>query len=215
MKKSQILRHGVQLVLFFVMPGLYSMVFSELKTVYQMIINGNFNFIAAFPSLVEFTAIMLLTIVMGRWFCGWLCAFGAYNDFVYFLSKKVLKSKFKVDEKVDAALKYMKYVILAFIIIISWTMGSKILESTSPWDVFGQITNVSTIVNNLLIGLILLVLITIGAAFIERFFCRYLCPLGAVFSIISKVGIMKINKPKADCGKCRACTMNCSMGLPL
>jgi uncharacterized protein with FMN-binding domain len=63
--------------------------------------------------------------------------------------------------------------------------------------------------------LILLVLITIGAAFIERFFCRYLCPLGAVFSIISKVGIVKINKPKADCGKCRACTMNCSMGLNL
>ncbi|EKQ56554.1 MULTISPECIES: 4Fe-4S binding protein [unclassified Clostridium] len=215
MKKSQILRHGVQLVLFFVMPGLYSMVFSELRTVYQMIINGNFNFIAAFPSLVEFTAIMLLTIVMGRWFCGWLCAFGAYNDFVYFISKKIFKSKFKVDEKVDSALKYVKYVILVFIIIISWTMGSKILESTSPWDAFGQITDVSTIFSSLIIGLILLVLITIGAAFIERFFCRYLCPLGAIFAIISKIGIVKINKPKADCGKCRACTMNCSMGLQL
>ncbi|WP_297419804.1 4Fe-4S binding protein [Clostridium sp.] len=215
MKKSQILRHGVQLVLFFVMPGLYSMVFSELRTVYQMIINGNFNFIAAFPSLVEFTAIMLLTIVMGRWFCGWLCAFGAYNDFVYFISRKIFKSKFKIDEKVDSALKYVKYVILAFIIIISWTMGSKILESTSPWDAFGQITDVSTIFSSLIIGLILLVLITIGAAFIERFFCRYLCPLGAIFAIISKIGIVKINKPKADCGKCRACTMNCSMGLQL
>ena len=94
-------------------------------------------------------------------------------------------------------------------------MGSSILESTSPWDAFGQITDISTVFSSLLIGLILLVLITIGAAFIERFFCRYLCPLGAVFSIISKLGIVKINKPKADCGKCRACTTNCSMGLNL
>jgi len=94
-------------------------------------------------------------------------------------------------------------------------MGSRILESVSPWDAFGQITDISTIFSSLLIGLILLVLITIGAAFIERFFCRYLCPLGAVFSIISKIGIVKINKPKAECGKCRACTMNCSMGLDL
>ncbi|MFL0167468.1 FMN-binding protein [Candidatus Clostridium helianthi] len=214
-KKSQIIRHIIQLITFILLPGLYSMTFSEVKTVYQMIINGNFNFLEALPSLIEFIAIMLLTIVLGRWFCGWICAFGAYNDLVYFISKKVFKIKFRVDEKVDSILKYFKYVVLLFIIAISWTMGSSILESTSPWDVFGQITDVSTIFSSLLVGLIFLILITIGAAFIERFFCRYLCPLGAIFSIISKIGIVKINKPKADCGKCRACTMNCSMGLSL
>ncbi|AJH01554.1 ferredoxin [Clostridium beijerinckii] len=214
-KKSQIIRHIIQLIAFILLPGLYSMTFSEVKTVYQMIINSNFNFFEALPSLIEFVAIMLLTIVLGRWFCGWICAFGAYNDLIYFISKKVFKIKFRADEKVDSILKYFKYVVLLFIIAISWTMGSSILESTSPWDAFGQITDVSTIFSSLLVGLIFLILITIGAAFIERFFCRYLCPLGAIFSIISKIGIVKINKPKADCGKCRACTMNCSMGLPL
>jgi polyferredoxin len=213
--KSQVLRHAIQLILFLVLPGLYAMTFSELKTVYQMVIGGNFNFLQAFPSLVEFTTVMLLTIVMGRWFCGWLCAFGAYNDLIYFISKKIFKGKFKVNEKVDSILKYVKYLVLIFIIIASWTMGSNILESTSPWDAFGQITNLSTIFSRLLIGFILLVLITIGAAFIERFFCRYLCPLGAVFAITSRLGIAKINKPKDDCGKCRACTINCSMGLRL
>lgn len=214
-KKSQIIRHIIQLIAFILLPGLYSMTFSEVKTVYQMIINGNVNFLEALPSLIEFIAIMLLTIVLGRWFCGWICAFGAYNDLIYFISKKIFTIKFRVDEKVDSILKYFKYLVLLFIIAISWTMGGSILESTSPWDVFGQITDVSTIFSNLLVGLIFLILITIGSAFIERFFCRYLCPLGAIFSIISKIGIVKINKPKADCGKCRACTMNCSMGLPL
>lgn len=214
-KKSQVLRHVVQLIMFLVLPGLYAMTFSEVKTVYKMIIEGNFNFLQAFPSLIEFSVVMLMTILMGRWFCGWICAFGAYNDLVYFISKKIFKGKYKVDEKVDSILKYAKYVILLFIIIVSWTFGSNILESTSPWDAFGQITDVSTVFSSLLIGLILLILITIGAAFIERFFCRYLCPLGAIFSIISKLGIVKINKPKADCGKCRACTINCSMGLNL
>src|SRR5471030_1337188 len=215
LKKSQILRHSVQLILFILLPGLYAITFSEVKTVYKMIIEGNFNFLQAFPSLIEFVAIMLVTIILGRWFCGWICAFGAYNDLIYFISKKIFKGKFKVNEQVDSILKYLKYVVLLFIIIVSWTIGSNILESASPWDAFGQITDLSTVFSSLLIGLILLVLITIGAAFIERFFCRYLCPLGAVFSIISKLGITKINKPKADCGKCRACTMNCSMGLKL
>lgn len=214
-KKSQILRHCVQLILFILLPGLYAMTFNEVRTVYKMIIEGNFNFLEAFPNLIEFTAIMLVTLLLGRWFCGWICSFGAYNDLIYFISKKVFKRKFKVNEKVDSILKYTKYVILVFIIIVSWTIGSNILENTSPWDVFGQITNISTVFSSFLIGLIFLILITIGAAFIERFFCRYLCPLGAIFAIISKIGITKINKPKDDCGRCRACTINCSMGLKL
>ena len=110
-KKSQVLRHVIQVILFLTLPGLYAMTFSEVKTVYKMIIGGNFNFLQAFPSLIEFTVAMLLTIVMGRWFCGWLCAFGAYNDLIYFVSKKVFKSKFRVNEKVDSILKYAKYVI--------------------------------------------------------------------------------------------------------
>src|SRR5471030_877707 len=215
LKKSQILRHSVQLILFILLPGLYAITFSEVKTVYKMIVGGNFNFLQAFPSLIEFVAIMLVTIILGRWFCGWICAFGAYNDLIYFISKKIFKVKFKVNEQVDSILKYLKYVVLLFIIIVSWTIGSNILETVSPWDAFGQITNLSTVFSRLLIGLILLVLITIGAAFIERFFCRYLCPLGAIFAIISRLGITKINKPKDDCGKCRDCTMNCSMGLKL
>ena len=107
-KKSQVLRHVIQCILFLVLPGVYAMTFSELKTVYQMIIGGNFNFLQAFPSLVEFVAVMVLTLVMGRWFCGWLCAFGAYNDLIYFISRKVFKSKFKVNEKVDSYIKICK-----------------------------------------------------------------------------------------------------------
>jgi len=191
------------------------MTFSEFKVVYKMIISGNFNFIQAFPSLMEFVIVMFLTILMGRWFCGWLCAFGTYNDFIYLLSRKVFKVKFRVDEKVDAVLKYVKYLVLLFILIVGVSMGSNILEGTSPWDAFAQITNFSNVYSTLFIGFILLALITIGAFFIERFFCRYLCPLGAVFSIFSKIGIVKINKPSDKCGKCRACTNNCSMGIDL
>ncbi|HEY5525765.1 MAG TPA: 4Fe-4S binding protein, partial [Clostridium sp.] len=172
-KKIQILRHIIQIILFLLLPGLYVLTFSELKTVYGMIINGNFSFIQAFPSLMEFTAVMIFTILMGRFFCGWLCAFGAYNDWIYLISSKIFRTKFKVNEGVDSILKYVKYIVLLVLLIVTVNMGSNVLAGTSPWDVFGQITNLSNILSSLLIGFILLVLITIGAFFIERFFCRY------------------------------------------
>jgi NapH/MauN family ferredoxin-type protein len=214
-KKMQILRHIVQLVFFILLPGLYTLTFTELKTVYKMIISGDFHFIKALPALSEFIIVILFTVLMGRVFCGWFCAFGTYNDWIHLIAKNVFKVKFKVNEKVDAALKYVKYGILLMLLIVTCTLGSNILEGTSPWDAFAQITDFSNVISGLLIGLILLVLITIGAFFVERFFCRYLCPLGAVFSIISKIGILKIDKPTDKCGKCRACTNVCSMGIPL
>ncbi|MBU3160270.1 FMN-binding protein [Clostridium frigoris] len=214
-KKIQIFRHMVQLIMFVLSPGLFILAFSELKSIYTMIIKGNFNFITAFPSLIEFTTAIIITILLGRFFCGWVCAFGTYNDFLYLLSKKVFKINFKVNEQVDKILKYVKYVVLLLLVVVVWTMGSKVLDMTSPWDAFAQITNFPQVLSDYTIGVVLLLLITIGALFVERFFCRYLCPLGAVFNIFSRIGILKIKKPTDKCGKCRICSNNCSMGLSL
>ncbi len=214
-KKIQIFRHIIQLILFVLSPGLFILAFSEFKSIYQMIIKGNFNFIAAFPSLIEFLTAIIITIVLERFFCGWVCAFGTYNDFLHLLSKNVFKIDFKVNEKADAALKYVKYIILLLLMVVVWTASSKIFETTSPWDAFAQITNFPQVLSDYSIGFILLLLITVGAFFVERFFCRYLCPLGAVFNIFSRIGILKIKKPTDKCGKCRLCTNSCSMALPL
>lgn len=214
-KKIQIFRYVIQVFLFFLLPGLYTLAFSEFKDIYQMIIDGNFNFIQALPGLIEFITIIILAIILGRFFCGWFCAFGSYNDWIYIISKNVFKVNFKVNKKVDAALKYTKYIILIAILAIVCTFESNILNGTSPWDAFAQMTDFSSVLANLTIGLIILILITIGAIFIERFFCRYLCPLGAIFTIFSKISIFKISKPNDKCGKCTLCTTNCSMGLPI
>lgn len=213
-KKIQIFRHIVQLILFFLLPGIYIMAFSELKTIFQMIINGNFKFIEAFPGLIEFASVIIFTILIGRFFCGWFCAFGTFNDWINIISKRVLKVNFKVNPKVDSLLKYVKYIILFLILFLTYKKSS-ILENKSPWDAFAQITDFYNVLSNLTIGLVLLILIVIGNIFIDRFFCKYLCPLGAAFTIFSKINIFKINKPNDKCGKCRVCTNNCSMGLKL
>lgn len=213
--KLQIIRHTIQLLLFFLLPGLYTLTFSELGKLYKMIISGNLNFISFFTSSVELTTVIVLTVLFGRFFCGWFCAFGAFNDFLFLASRKLFKFKFKIDEEIDSMLKYIKYLILIIIVIIIWTKGSTLFLNANPWDAFAQISNFSYVLSNLTIGFILLCLISIGCLFVERFFCRYLCPLGALFTIVSKINILKIKKPNDKCGKCRMCTVNCSMGLQL
>jgi uncharacterized protein with FMN-binding domain/Pyruvate/2-oxoacid:ferredoxin oxidoreductase delta subunit len=180
-----------------------------------MILKGNFDVISVWPQLLAMATIFTITIIFGRFFCGWLCTFGAINDFIYMISKKLFKTKFKVSEKLDSILKYLKYVILLFIVAVIWTTGTTAYDSYSPWDAFAMFDNVSGAIAQYTGGFILLAIIAIGAAFIERFFCRYLCPLGAVFAILSKARILKIKKFRDKCGPCRICTNNCSMGIKL
>ena len=213
--KIQILRFIVQTIFLILIPGLFTLAFSQLKTVYIMVMKNNFNFIKALPNLIEAITILPITILFGRIFCGWMCAFGTFNDFIYMLSKRVFQVKFRMNNKIDAILKYLKYVILLFIVYFIWTKGIKLFDNSSPWDAFAQIPQFIQALSSYAFGFLILAFITIGAIFIERFFCKYLCPLGAIFNITSKMRFFKIDKPTTECGKCRICTNNCPMGINL
>ena len=96
----------------------------------------------------------------------------------------------------------MKYILLAFLVTVVWTFGIDIFATSNPWDAFGFIFTVGKVpaigyaISTILPGTILLALIMVGSLFVERFFCRYLCPLGAVFAIASRLRIAKIRKPR-------------------
>ena len=213
--KLQILRLISQVMFLVLMPELFTLIFNQIKRVYLMAIKGNFDVISMWPQLLIMFIAIPITIILGRFFCGWICTFGAINDFIYIISKKLFKTKFKVSEKVDSILKYLKYVILLFIIAIIWTSGSTAFDSYSPWDAFAQVDSISNSIFTYTGGFIILGIIAVGAIFIERFFCRYLCPLGAVFTVLSKARIFKIKKLRDKYGPCRICTNNCSMGINL
>lgn len=219
MKKNimlmQIVRNIVQLVFLIIFPGLFVLTFSEIKQIYQMVIRGNFNFYSSFPHLIEAIAIVIFTILLGRFFCGWFCAFGALNDYIYIVSEKFFKRKLHVNEKLDLMLKYLKYIVLIFIVVEVWTLGNTSFASFNPWDAFAQISQFPSAAHKLAAGFIILGILAAGSAFIERFFCRYLCPLGAIFSLVSHLRLISIKKPRANCGNCNYCTINCPMGVKL
>lgn len=226
MKKKKIsilgiFRTGVQLIFFVLIPGLYVNALLGIRIVYQGLLNHNFNFTNSFPQLISAISIIPLTILFGRFFCGWMCAFGTLGDFMFYIGRKVFKIKFKISEEMDKTLKYVKYVLLLFLILIVWSIRDINISAFSPWDAFGSlltftaIPDFSYVIKEVTVGFIFLLIIMVSSMLVERFFCRYLCPLGAVFAIVSKLRFVRIKKPSAGCGKCRACTKNCPMGIPL
>jgi uncharacterized protein with FMN-binding domain/ferredoxin len=221
-KKSvlQLSRLVIQILFFIFLPALYFQALTGIRQLYTAIIHQQFS-MALWPQMTEAIVIIPVTLLVGRFFCGWMCAFGSFTDFVYQISQKIFHKKIKIGEPMDRRMKYLKYAVLLVLIIASWTLNTSVFSSSSPWDVFGMLATVgkapdfSYVLSNLTIGLALFVLIVFASAFTERFFCRYLCPMGAIFSLVSKSKIVKITKPAGNCGNCRACTNACAMGIPL
>lgn len=216
-KKKNIpyIRLIIQLLFLIMMPGLFTLIFGQLKQIYTASISGNFELGRILPMSIEILILIPLTIVFGRFFCGYICAFGTINDLIYKFSSNVLKIKFKINKRADKFLKLIKYAVLLFIVIFIWTLGNNGLNGLNPWDAFAQIIQFPPSVPSIT-ALCVLILILIGALFIERFFCRYLCPLGAFLSLIQALRIVRIKKNRSYClNGCNLCSRRCSMGIDL
>lgn len=212
-------RRIIQVIAFVLFPGLFLLTFSAIGEIISALAHGTFSAAALAQPLVLAVSVLLITAVMGRFFCGFLCSFGAMGDLAWFLGRKLKLPQAKLSEPSDRALKLVKYLVLAVIAVGAWILG--LFSATgawSPWTVFGMYATIGSwpaLSGLLSIGGVLLLAIFAASMFIDRFFCRFLCPLGAIFVPISRFRLYQIRKPGAQCGACRACTNHCCMSIPL
>ena len=214
--KTQLLRHGVQLLSFLLFPGLFLIVFNALRDVITALFTGTFALSALSGSLVTLVAVLGVTALWGRFFCGYLCTFGALQELLAFAGKKLLPGLRKMPEKADKVLKYAKYAVLLAIVLLVWALQLPVDSTLSPWGVFGallsgNLTLLGEAVPTLGFGLLLAILIV--SLFVERAFCRYLCPLGALFTPLSAGRLFRIRRLETACTGCGQCSRSCAMGV--
>ncbi len=214
-----VIRAVIQLAAFILVPGLFITVFGAIGELFTSLLGGTFTWGEQAVNLMMIAAVFLVTVIWGRVFCGFLCSFGAMQDPLWSVGKH-LPFRPVMSQKADRVLKYLKYAVLAFVVIGVWALGFFGATVWSPWTVFGAVSTpwkgLPPLNVVLSVGGALLLTIIIGSLFIERFFCKYLCPLGALFALVSRFRIFKIKRNAAACREnCRVCTRRCSMSVPL
>lgn len=213
---TQLLRHLIQAAAFVFFPGLFLSAFTALRDVIAALVAGSFSFAGLAGQLVLLAVMFLLTALWGRFFCGWLCAFGAMQELVGWVSKKLLPRLRAVPSHLDRILKYLKYAVLALIVVLVWIVQLPVDSTLSPWGVFGMLTSGNLAVMGAAIptlGFAILVAILVGSFFVERFFCRWLCPLGALFTLASGHRLFRIRRKEEPCSGCGLCSRACAMGV--
>ncbi|MBQ9673926.1 MAG: 4Fe-4S binding protein [Ruminococcus sp.] len=211
-------RAVIQIIFFLILPATFSSAFNGVKYIFTQIGSGSNVQLTSF--VVDLLIVGIFTIIFGRFFCGFACAFGSFGDAVHaayvFICKKLKKKPIKLNEKLCKVLTYLKYLVLLTIIILCFLGYYTNLRGTSPWDVFSMLRSGNFMLAGYAIGIVLLVLIVAGMAVCERFFCRFLCPMGAVFSLLASLPLTSITRKRESCIKgCKACKMNCPASLDI
>lgn len=176
-------------------------------------------------SLYVFGFLAALGVLFGRLICGWMCPFGFVQDLLY----KIPFAKKIKNLPGHRYLKYLRYVILIVFVILLVSVVTDLTGTSAPWFcewicpsgmLFGGIPLVA--VNEGLreaIGvrffwkLFVLIVILIMSVIVYRPFCKYLCPLGAIYGLFNPISSYRLVIDKDKCVSCGMCQKACGMDI--
>ncbi len=166
-------------------------------------------------SLLIFGLLTLSAIWLGRWFCGFVCIFGTLQEWIYRLFHKKCQPVLKINKLDEKRLAAFKYIVLLATVILSLFGLSRIYMAYCPVMISGWIKTASVY------GISFILLVLAGSIFIERLWCRYLCPYAALMNLMAFVGRSfnlkrwRLKRNLETCIDCGICSRFCPMYIDL
>lgn len=169
-------------------------------------------------ALVILGTALLIAFLLRKSFCSWICPVGTLSELIYKSGYKILGRNLRLPLYIDYPLRSVKYIIMVFFIyVIVFSMDSMAIANflfTPYWKVadikllkfFTEMSLTTAIVLSALFGL---------SIFYKNFWCRYLCPYGALLGIVAFIGPSRIKRDENKCIACKLCSNNCPSQLPV
>jgi polyferredoxin len=153
-------------------------------------------------------------IVAGGAFCGWICPFGALQDLLDWIRKKLRMPELRIPLRLDRILTYGRYVTLG---VILYATIATVKLWFADWDPYRTIFGLGWLFEfNLAehwLAYTVALAILAGAFLIPRFWCRYLCPLGGAISLLGNFSLLRIRREEAGCKGCAVCNTPCPVKI--
>ncbi|MBI9048178.1 MAG: 4Fe-4S binding protein [Anaerolineaceae bacterium] len=164
-------------------------------------------------SFVLMVLVLFLSILFGPVFCGWVCPLGSIQEWVGKLGKRLFKRRYNhfIPHRIDRWLRYLRYLVLGWVVYMTAYSGVLMFANIDPYyALFNFWTGDVAIA-----GLIILGVTLTSSLIVERPWCKYACPYGALLGLTNLFRVFAIKRQESSCIQCNACTRNCPMNIPV
>jgi len=176
----------------------------------------------ALPRLHPAGMFLLLSFLATSWvfrksFCSWLCPVGTVSEYLWRLGGRVCGRNFRLPHKVDVPLRSLKYILLALFFYAVGSMSVLAIHAflEGPYGVIDDVKMLNFFRYLGLTGGLVLAELVVASVFVQNFWCRYLCPYGALMGLVSMLSPLRIRRVEALCIDCAKCAKSCPSALPV
>ena len=160
--------------------------FGGLETLYSLLTGDGFIKRTAVSSVILLVGMLAMAVVYRRSFCGTICPLGTLQGIFGAAGRKLFQpALLRAAGHRPPCARYLKYVVLVVFAVWTWQAAELVLRPYDPWAAFAHLTSDELLTTNA-IGLGVLVVSLLGSLLYDRFFCKYLCPAGALLALLSQ-----------------------------
>jgi polyferredoxin len=162
-------------------------------------------------------AFLLISGLAKKSFCSWLCPVGTLSEQLGKLGRKIFGRRFMMPRWLDIPLRGLRYLLLGFFTYFIGMMSAKMLEQfmQTPYGLIADVKMLNFFRQMGQTAAIVVLSLVVLSVVIENFWCRYLCPYGALMGLASLLSPLKIRRNESACIDCAKCSHACPSGLAI
>jgi polyferredoxin len=164
-----------------------------------------------------FVAFLLMSLFLKKAFCSWLCPVGTFSEYVWKLGQRIFGRSLSLPKWVDIPLRGLKYLLLSFFVFIIGAMSAETLQDFmhTPYGIVADVKMLNFFRTMGTTAAIVIMLLVFFSLLVKNFWCRYLCPYGALMGLASLLSPVKIRRDADACIDCGKCARACPANLPV
>jgi len=160
---------------------------------------------------------LTMSFLLRKAFCSWLCPIGTISEYLGLLGQKLFKGNFRIWRWLDIPLRGLKYLLLGFFVWAISSMSAEAIAGFMQSD-YGVVAGVKMLNFFRFLGeagLLVLGILVLVSVLVRNFWCRYLCPYGALLGFASLLSPLRIRREPESCIDCAKCAKACPSSLPV
>jgi polyferredoxin len=166
-------------------------------------------------AMVLFIAFMLMSLLLKKAFCSWLCPVGTLSEYLWKVGRRVFGRNLRPPKWIDIPLRGLKYLLLGFFVFLIGAMSAEAIHDfmSTPYGLVADVKMLNFFRDIGQTAAIVIGLLILLSMLIQNFWCRYLCPYGALLGVTSLLSPVRIRRDVDACIDCGKCAQACPSSL--